>query len=181
MSGQMIQDSELIRKYKNGDAGAFVELYDKYKNMIAGYVRALTGSREEAENIVQEVFLAVIRRAETLRPEGSFRAYLLIRARGLALNLRRKRQPAPALDCPETASDNPGPLDCAARTEEAERLARALAELPTEQRDVVSLRTHANMTVGEIAEMLGEPVGTVKSRYRYALQKLRVSLSEGKK
>ncbi len=177
MSEKTIQDSELISRYLGGDAGAFESLYHRHKNTVAGYARAMTGSSEEAENIVQEVFLAVIRRAESLRPEGNFRAYLLIRARGLALNLRRR--PRPVLgEAIEIVSKARGPEAVATQREEVERLRRALAELPEEQRDIVSLRTHGQMTVKEIAQMLGKPEGTVKSRYRYALAKLREALSE---
>jgi len=177
MSENIIQDCDLIRNFKCGDADAFGRLYNRYKSMIAGYASALTGSREEAENIVQEVFLAVIRRGDSLKPEGNFRAYLLIRARGLALNIRRVKRAVPD-DTIEAVSDASGPDEVAESNEQSERIARALAALPPEQRDVVALRSHAGMTVKEIAGMLGEPVGTIKSRYRYALEKLRVSLSE---
>lgn len=172
-----MNDGELIAQYKAGDAEAFAALYQRHKAMVAGYARAITGSREEAENIVQEVFLAVIRRFESLKPEGNFRAYLLTRARGLALNLRRVRLPDHG-DCPDAALAEPGPPEAAEKEEAAERLRAALESLPREQREVVALRAHGGMTVAEIADMLGEPVGTIKSRYRYALEKLRVSLQE---
>ncbi len=177
MSDHTKQDNELITRYLAGDAGAFETLYHRHKNTVAGYIRAMTGSSEEAENIVQEVFLAVIRRAQSLKPEGNFRAYLLIRARGLALNLRRKPRPV-SDDSIDAVSDARGPQAVATQHEEAERLRRAMANLPEAQRDIVSLRTHGQMTVKEIAQMLGEPEGTVKSRYRYALAKLREALSE---
>jgi RNA polymerase sigma-70 factor (ECF subfamily) len=172
-----MEDSVLISRFKAGDAEAFAMLYDRYKAVMASYVYVFTGSREEADNIVQEVFLAVIRRADSLTPEGNFRAYLLTRARGLALNLKRVKVPESG-DCPEVAADAPGPAEIAESMESAERLADALAALPREQREVVALRAHAGMTVTEIAEMLGEPVGTIKSRYRYALEKLRTFLCE---
>ena len=177
MSERNMQDSNLIAQYKSGDAEAFTSLYERYKGMVAAYVCALTGSREEAENIVQEVFLAVIRRIDSLTPEGNFRAYLLTRARGLALNLRRVRTPASG-DCPDAVLDAPGPPEVAQGRETAERLEGALAALPQEQREVVALRAHAGLTVREIAELLAEPLGTIKSRYRYALEKLRASLVE---
>jgi len=172
-----MDDSVLISRYKAGDAEAFETLYDRYKTVMAGYVHALTGSREEADNIVQEVFLAVIRRADSLTPEGNFRAYLLARARGLALNLKRVKVPECG-DCPDAVASAPGPAEIVENHESAQRLADALASLPGEQREVVALRAHAGMTVNEIADMLGEPLGTIKSRYRYALEKLRAFLCE---
>ncbi|MFH1550922.1 MAG: sigma-70 family RNA polymerase sigma factor [Planctomycetota bacterium] len=172
-----MQDSDLISRYRAGDGEAFAQLYHRYKGMIAGCAFAITGSREDADNIVQEVFLAAIRRADSLRPEGNFRAYLLIRARGLALNLRRVRAPVPG-DCSGAVSTAPGPDEIVANSEQSERVTRALAELPPEQSEVIALRAHSGMTVKEIAEMLDEPLGTIKSRYRYALEKLRASLSE---
>ncbi len=175
-----MQDSELIARYKSGDADAFASLYRRYRGVVAGYVFALTRSREEAENIVQEVFLAVIRRIDSLTPEGNFRAYLLTRARGLALNLKRVKMPING-DCSETLLDAPGPMEAAESREASEKLSRTLATLPREQREVVALRAHAGMTVRQIAGMLGEPVGTIKSRYRYALEKLRASLVEAER
>jgi RNA polymerase sigma-70 factor (ECF subfamily) len=145
--------------------------------VIAGYAYTITGSRDEAENIIQEVFLAVIRRIDSLRPEGNFRAYLLIKARGLALNLRRIKKPEDC-DSLDTAAVAPGPAQIAETAEASKRTSAALASLPPEQREIVALRAHAGMTVNEIAEMLKEPVGTIKSRYRYALQKLRALLAE---
>lgn len=172
-----MDDSVLISRYKAGDAEAFETLYGRYKTVMASYVYALTGSREEADNIVQEVFLAVIRRADSLTPEGNFRAYLLTRARGLALNLKRAKVPESA-DCPDAVASAPGPAELVEGHESAQRLADALSSLPGEQREVVALRAHAGMTVNEIADMLGEPLGTIKSRYRYALEKLRAFLCE---
>jgi len=102
---------------------------------------------------------------------------MLAKARGLALNLRRVRTPETG-DCPDVAASAPGPAEVAESAENAARLAEGLASLPPEQREVVALRAHVGMTVNEIADMLGEPEGTIKSRYRYALEKLRTFLSE---
>lgn len=172
-----MEDSVLISRYKAGDTEAFAALYERHKGAVAAYARALTGSGDDADNIVQEVFLSVIRHADSLTPEGNFRAYLLAKCRGLALNLRRVKAPQTG-EYADAAVQSPGPDEVAEGNESAERLARAVAALPDEQREVITLRAHAGMTVNEIAEMLGEPVGTVKSRYRYALEKLKAFFGE---
>ncbi|MBX3472560.1 MAG: RNA polymerase sigma factor [Planctomycetes bacterium] len=137
---------------------------------------ALLGDRAAAEDVVQEAFLRTWRRRERVRDPAALDGYLVQAARHLALDhLRwRERRPAP----PEDAGD---PL-VLPRTEDAaalaERLSRALHLLPPEQREVVLLHLIEGRTFPEVAARTGAPLGTVHSRYRVALARLRERLED---
>lgn len=135
---------------------------------------AVLGDRAAAEDVVQEAFLRTWRRRERLRDPGQLDGYLVQAARNLALDQRRWRERRAAVTeadaAPEDALVVPRSEDAAA---DAERLSRALHRLPTEQREVVLLHLIEGRTFPEVAARTGAPLGTVHSRYRYALARLR--------
>lgn len=131
---------------------------------------AVLGDRAAAEDVVQEAFLRTWRRRGRLRP-GGLDGYLVQAARNLALDHLRWRERRPP--APEDASEPlvvPRTEDAAA---DAERLTRALQGLPPEQREVVMLHLVDGCTFPEVARRTGAPLGTVHSRFRYALARLR--------
>lgn len=159
-----------------GDQQAFAVLYDRFAVRLYRAAFGMLGCREDAEDVMQEVFLATVRCRERLIDVRDLNAYLftaLRRAAGRAA-LRRPRMPqasATALDAVvtpvvRTAVDDP----------QWGRLQQALRALPKEQREVIALKIDGELTFAQMAQVLGVSVNTAASRYRYALQKLRNSM-----
>jgi RNA polymerase sigma-70 factor, ECF subfamily len=167
-------DRELSERIAAGDTGALEELYDAYSGAIYRQALAILGSAADAEDVLQDVFLQLVRRRGD--PIRDLKAYLLTAARHHACSsLRRRRRHAPdgapeALMPPPACSLQP-PEDLAVVRE-------ALRTLPAEQRQVVILRIYEELTFAEIGRAVRASVNTVASRYRYALKKLRQALGD---
>jgi len=158
-----------------GEHGAFATLYDRCGPAMVRVAATLAGSREEAEDAVQDVFVGLVRAGDRLRTVRNLRAYLFASVRRAAIRRCRGRRPATL-----AAKDLPDPASGGNSTdgETAVRLERALARLPTAQREVVALHVDGGLTLAECAEVLGVSANTAASRYRYALEKLRDALKE---
>jgi RNA polymerase sigma-70 factor (ECF subfamily) len=158
-----------------GRERAFAALYDRCGPALFRVAAAIAGSREEAEDAVQDVFVGLVRAGERLRGVRNLRAYLFASVRRAAVRRSRCVRPAAltAADVPDTAAwhDN-------GDVETADRLERALASLPAAQREVVALHVDGGLTFDECGEALGVSPNTAASRYRYALEKLRDALKE---
>jgi RNA polymerase sigma-70 factor (ECF subfamily) len=143
---------------------------------------ALTRRPELAEDIVQDTFLRFAQNLETFRLTGNLKAYLSVCAVNQARNLLRQtsRRKAVGLEnaCHVSAIEQ-GPLTKAIGNEQLVRLSWALGEIPIDQRVVIALHLHADMRFTDISRHLNLSVDTVKSRYRYGIDKLR-SLLNGK-
>ncbi|MDZ4821542.1 MAG: sigma-70 family RNA polymerase sigma factor [Planctomycetota bacterium] len=170
--------SKLTDRLSHGEPAAFAELYDLYANRLHHFLLVQLGSPADAEDALQEVFVRLTRARDKLAAVENLTAYLFTLARNEATRLRdrRKRQPA-ALSEPNIEelfdlTDS----DFAAR-ELAESVRSALLRLPSEQREIVDLKTYAGLTLAEIATVTDTPPGTVASRYRAALEKLRTWLA----
>jgi len=177
----------LAERVAAGDAAALEQLYDRYARPAYALARRVTGDPAFAEEVVQEVFLAVWRQPERFRPSrGGFASWLLavvhhksvdavrreeaVRRRTLAL------QAVAAVD----PSDQPG-----TRTEDAveerirgERVRRALRALPTSQREALALAYYGGYTQREIASLTDTPIGTVKTRMHRGMHSLRTALDD---
>lgn len=175
-------DETLIERIAGGDSVALSLLYDRYARLVFGMALRVLANREAAEDIVQETFWRVWRRSSTFRTSrGQVAAWITGIAHNLAIDeLRRQRsRPNPVYDAEDrpvlreledTRSDVVG----AALDGERRRLiSEALARIPEEQRAVIELAYFAGLSQSEIAEQLQNPIGTVKTRARLALQKLR--------
>jgi len=154
---------------------AFAEAYDRYARRLYRTALAALGRREDAEDAVQEVFASLVRSRRQLAAVRNLSAYLFVALRRAAGRIasRRALQPITSDDtCREAASPAslPGPMD-------NHRLVRALAELPPEQREVISLKIDGELTFAQIGEVLQISPNTAASRYRYALEKLRSRLA----
>lgn len=146
-----------MQAFKQGDAVAFRELFERYKNAIYGFIRRRVDNPGRAEEIVQDVFLALVQHRNGYEVRSSFRTYLYrIAMNRVTSELRgnEKVEPLPSQES-EAACNNPSVV----------RLVReALARLEPEQREVVLLREYEGLTYQEIAELLKIPLGTVRSR-----------------
>jgi RNA polymerase sigma factor (sigma-70 family) len=165
-------DGELIQAAANGDQSAFEDLYRRYARPVFGLALRRLGDRGRAEDAVQETFASIWRSAGSYKPErGPGAPWLYAVARNAIVDRARSRTEIPA-EIPEKAADTPGPPE---RTEQgwiAWRVHRALEELPEHEREVIALAYWSGLSQSEVAEFLGIPLGTVKTRTRAALSRL---------
>ena len=169
-------DDPLAAGLAAGREEALAAAYERFARRLLAAAWGMLGSREEAEDAVQEVFLNLVRSRATLEHVGSLQGYLFTALRHAAVRRwsRRARDRAPAdLGAAERAA-----APDAAPAERAGRLERALQALPPEQREVVALKIDGGLTFAQIGAVLGVSPNTAASRYRYALGRLRTSLEE---
>ncbi|MDQ3754992.1 MAG: sigma-70 family RNA polymerase sigma factor [Acidobacteriota bacterium] len=179
---QSISDIELLHSIARGDELALASLYDRYSSILLGLLLRILHNRPEAEDVLQEVFLQVWRRAadfDEARGRGFTWLVTLTRSRAIdrlrALGSRERAATAAMREAPEEIGDA---SDDVLRSEQAEVVRRALAEIPEEQRRALMLAYYEGLTQSEIAAKLNQPLGTVKTRMRSGLIKLRELLSE---
>ncbi len=172
-------DRELVQQVAAGDQQAVELLYERYATPAFSLALRVVGDRESAEEIVQEAFLRVWNHAQSFDPQrGRFASWLLSIIHNLAVNeLRRRRsrpQTAPGADemLVNLHESAPGPEDMAWATVRRSTIREALTQLPQAQRQAIELAFFRGLTQMEIAEKLGDPLGTVKTRIRLGLQKL---------
>jgi RNA polymerase sigma-70 factor, ECF subfamily len=174
-------DGALIEDFVGGRATAFDALVRRYQAEVYGFLVRMVGDESLADDLFQDTFLRVMAALPTYRDKGRFRSWLFSVARNKALdalrrsklerNIFERRSHADGDDVAETEGVTEpalAPDVLAERRELAERLDRAIATLPTEQREVVMLRHSASLTFREIAEVTGDSINTVMGRMRYA-------------
>jgi len=172
-------DRGLIARIQGRDADSLALLYDRFSARLMGLASRILGDTGEAEEVLQEVFLWVWRSAGAYDPaRGTVLAWLLVATRSRSIDRLRTRRPAQraglrAVDeVPDAASREDVEADSAGR--EWESLCRsAIAELPDEQRRALELAYFDGLTHQEISEKTATPLGTVKTRVRLGLMKLR--------
>jgi RNA polymerase sigma-70 factor (ECF subfamily) len=176
---------ELVARAQRRDADAFDAIIDAYGPRLYGYFHRICGSREEAEDLLQELFLRVVRMIDRYEHQNQFDAWLFRIATNLIRDRVRKTRRTPATaDIDSFGSDFAAssidaeapelqPPAIAERREESDRLGAALAALAEPDREIVMLRHFSRLTFQEIADMLQKPLGTVLSRGSRALRKLR--------
>jgi RNA polymerase sigma-70 factor (ECF subfamily) len=161
-----------------GDQRAFAALYDRYAVRLYRAAVGMLGRREDAEDVVQEVFTAVFQSSHKLANVQNLTAYLftaLRRAAGRSA-ARRLREPRSGEAAIANIASKADPDDRS--NFDGERLQKALLALPAEQREVIALKIDGGLTFAETAQVIGISANTAASRYRYALERLRTSLKE---
>jgi RNA polymerase sigma-70 factor (ECF subfamily) len=172
-------DAELLARVGEHDSEAFAILYGRYVRPVFSLALRRLGDRGHAEDAVQEAFAAIWRSASTYRPErGAAGGWLYTVARNAIVDRLRRNGPAPDAELPDLASPEPGPARQAEDSDVAWRLHRALEELQPREREVIELAYWSGMSQSEVADYLGLPLGTVKTRTRSGLARL-ASLLEG--
>ncbi len=165
-------DAELITRVGEGDSGAFELLYRRYARPVFALALRRLGDRGRAEDAVQETFTSIWRSAGSYRRErGPGAPWLYAVARNAIVDRRRALGEPPAEPADEP-SEEAGPPDRAEASWIAWRVHRALAELPEQERRLIELAYWSGLSQSEIAEFLGMPLGTVKTRTRSALARL---------
>jgi RNA polymerase sigma-70 factor (ECF subfamily) len=180
------EDVECLRRVASGDGDAAARLYDRHARALYSLILRIVGDEGDAEDVMQEVFAQAWRQASRYDPSrGVVAAWLLMMARTRAIDRLRARQARPSVDGlgDERLADVPAGLRDAAAdmidAEQASRVRHALQGLPLLQRLAIELAYYEGLTQREIAERLEEPLGTVKTRMRTGLLKLREALTEG--
>ncbi|MET7401134.1 sigma-70 family RNA polymerase sigma factor [Dactylosporangium sp. NPDC005572] len=162
-------DAELLARVAGGDGDALVGLYERHARRLLGYLLRLAGDRMTAEEILQDTLLAVWRSAGTYGQQSQVSTWLFGVARRQAWNrLRGTAPPVPAEPDDRAADPGPGPDELAIAAAGGTPVAAAVGRLPDHQREVVGLVLVAGLPLAEAAEVLGVPVGTVKSRLHHA-------------
>ncbi|MGI9105372.1 MAG: sigma-70 family RNA polymerase sigma factor [Pyrinomonadaceae bacterium] len=175
-------DTDILHAIARGDESALATLYDRYHSILLGLLLRILHSRVEAEDVLQEVFLQIWQRAANF-DETRGRAFTwmvtLARSRAIdrlrSLDSRQRADNTALRETPESVSDA---SDDAYHAEQRAIVVAALAQIPEEQRRALLLAYFDGLTQSEIAARLGQPLGTVKTRMRSGLSKLRDLLGE---
>jgi RNA polymerase sigma-70 factor (ECF subfamily) len=188
-----ITDEALMVRYQRGERAAFATLVRRHQTPLYNFALRQLRVPQQAEDVVQEAFVRVVQNATEFKHEARFTTWIYTITRNLCIDQMRKSalRRHPSLDEARPGSDGEGPTlgeqtaDSRASvereatgTELKERIARAVETLPDEQREVFLMREVSNLPFKEIADIVGVPENTVKSRMRYALERLQQALSE---
>ena len=174
---------ELIRRMAAGDRDAFARFYDRYAPLVFPLVLRIVRDRTDAADVIQETFWEAWRGAAAYdAARGTPEAWIVMRARTRAIDrIRAVRRRGETFVAPvdEAMASAPEPAggDAAARAEDRQLVATALARLPEAQREVIELAYYSGLTQTEIAERLKQPLGTIKTRIRLALERLREAVA----
>ncbi len=180
-----LADEEMMPLVQAGDPRAFELLYDRHGGAAFSLAYRMVGNRTSAEDITQEAFLAIWRsRLRYDQARGSVRTWVLGIVHNRAIDALRRSvvhdRRRETMDGVEERFESRDRTDVeAARREEARSVRSALATLPDDQRRTIELAYFGGFSHSQIAELLDEPVGTVKGRMRLGLEKLRRQLAEG--
>ncbi len=168
-------DRERMLRVREGDLARLGELYDRHSKRLYNYFLRLVRDRAAAEDLVQEVFVRMLKYRHTFRDDAELAPWMWTLARHAATDAWRGRPREVAADeaTPEPAAAEPHPLARLEREQEIERLSAALGRIPPEKRELLLLARFSELPYAEIGELLGVTVGAVKVRVHRALQDLR--------
>jgi RNA polymerase sigma-70 factor (ECF subfamily) len=175
-------DAELVLRMARGDRPALSALYARHAPRLLALMLQILHDRPEAEDVLHDVFLEAWQKAATYSSErGSVGAWLTLRARSRAIDRRRAAPRARSISLEVSGIDQPSdPSVDPVRIQDHRRLGKAFAAMTADEQRVIELGYFEGLSSSEIAERIGVPIGTVKSRTRSALQKLRAALGEVK-
>lgn len=175
----MLEDRILVWRFNHGRPEVLHHIYDKYRCELLTLAMALLGDLAAAEDVVQDVFLSLLKLTGRLKITGSLKGYLATGVLNGARNLLRthRRHPTGGLDDadPIRAQDIT-PDEAVVLAERLDQLKWALGQLPYDQREVLVLRVYGQIPFKEIARQQGIPTNTALGRYRYAIDRLRSML-----
>jgi RNA polymerase sigma-70 factor (ECF subfamily) len=164
-----------MERVRRGDAGAFETLYDQYHRLVYGVALRVLSDAPGAEDVTQSVFLKLWSNPASFVC-GNFGAWIVRVARNRAFDVLRARAARPEDEIPETLAEQDSLEETALGALNAESVRNALAQLPAEQRELIELGFFGGVTHYEIAHRTGLPLGTVKTRIRAGLRRLRSAL-----
>jgi RNA polymerase sigma-70 factor, ECF subfamily len=181
------ETAKIARGLRERDMELLADLVERYQHRLVRYLLHLTGRREYAEDLAQETWVRVLQRGSQYNGRQRFDPWLFAIARNLAIDyLRKKRKVIEAASLPNDhdavlllPSSGPSPFEAAARSQDAMRLAGRLQILAPLYREALLLRFQEDMSLPEIAQVVGAPVTTVSSRIYRGLATLRSAFEEG--
>ncbi len=186
------QIADVIARAQRADPAAFDALVEAYSTRLYGYFYRLTGARHDAEDLLQEVFVRLVRTIGDYRHDGRFDAWLFRMATNLVRDrVRRIRAARSAgLDGAVGADGEgtlparqdplvPDPADAVQQSEQFDRLQSAIDRLPDGEREVILLRHFSQLSFRQIADVMGTPLGTALARAHRGLARLRELMSDG--
>lgn len=177
-----IDDTALMMRYRDGDMSAFETLYARHRAPLFRFVLRQLSSRQQAEDVFQEIWIKVVRNSTTYRPAAKFNTYLYHIARNAIVDQYRKTGRAAEVmvgendDLPEPVATTHDPVQAVNQAEVGMALHTAIEQLPYDQREAFLLKEHGGLSLDDIGAVTGVNRETVKSRLRYALAKLRKCL-----
>lgn len=166
-----------MERVRARDADAFEALYDEFHRLVYGVALRMLGDAASAEDITQAVFLKVWSSPDLFRG-GNFAGWIVRVTRNRALDVLRARASHQQSELPEALPEDEAMEDVAFARLDAERVRHALASLPSEQRQPIEMGFFGGVTHEEIARRCGIPLGTIKTRIRMGLRKMRSALEE---
>ena len=177
-----LDDATLARQVAEGSAPALEVLYDRYSRIVLSFATRMLGDRQSGEELLQEVFLRAWQQARNYSAErGSFATWLLSITHNMSIDeiRKRRRRPQradsadPVLMLTNVRDESPSVEQSAEMGALRDTMARAIGTLPEAQRRAIELAYYRGLTQREIAEELDEPLGTIKTRMRLGMRKLR--------
>ncbi len=169
-----VTDETLMHAVRRGDVAKLGVLFERYHRPLFEFLARMTGNPAAAEDLVQDVFVRVLKYRATWRDEGRFETWLFRIARNARADyFRTCRTDAPIDEAADHPSGAPWAFDTLARDREVARLQRALMLLREDKRELIVLARYRGMTLEAIADLLGIEVGTVKVRMHRAVKELR--------
>jgi RNA polymerase sigma-70 factor, ECF subfamily len=162
--------AELPDRLARGDSAAFAELYDACADRLHHWLAMHTGSSADADDVVQETFVRLVRLRRKLARVENLTAYVFTVARHEVARLQKRRAHEAAILATKRVYESE---NATAADEASEAITAALAMLPAEQREIIELKAYGGLTLREIAAITSLPPGTVATRYRTALMRLR--------
>jgi len=168
-------DNELMLQVRDGDVGRLGVLYERHCTKLLNFFARHTNRPDVSEDLVQDVFLRIIKYRHTFRSEAPFAAWMYQLARNVSADYFRKwkEQPLDEGYAERQPDTDPGPSESLQLREEHEMLKQALGQLSPEKREVLILSRFQELKYEDIGKILDCPVGTVKARVHFALKDLR--------
>jgi RNA polymerase sigma factor (sigma-70 family) len=166
-----VPDEDVMLQVRDGEVHMLGVLFDRYQAPLFNFYSKMTQDRTVSEDLVQEVFLRILRYRQTYRPGTAFRTWMYQIARNTRIDQVRKVRPESPLTTEPMAPTRAS--DFAERQQEAQLLQRALMQLPEDKREILILSRFQELKYDEIARLLGCETGAVKVRVHRALQQLR--------
>ena len=178
---------DLMKRIKAKDADALEELYDLYNRLLFGMIISIVKKREEAEDVLQEVFVKIWEKASTFKENrGNVYSWIVTLTRNKAIDRIRskgyktQKKASHLVDEPDFTleGDHYDPLETTIFSDRAELVKKALEQIPEKQSEVIKIAYYKGMTQSEISDHLDIPLGTVKTRTRQGMIKLKRILGE---
>lgn len=173
-----MNDEFLVGSIANGDAEAVRPLIERYKKPLAAVLQRALGSSPDVDDVFQETWIRVVRSAHRFDPTQRFSAWLFAIAWNLVKDRWARRAPHDDVDLATMPSTERSPEEQAVARDRAERVREMVGRLPERLAQAILLRYFEELSEKEVAERLGVPVGTVKSRLHHGLRKLAEVLDE---